>query len=33
VLGLLLGVNLLFEGVAWLAMGLSARRAAARQAV
>jgi uncharacterized membrane protein HdeD (DUF308 family) len=33
VLGLLLGVNLLFEGVGWLAMGLAARRAAVRQAV
>jgi len=31
VLGLLLGMNLLFEGIGWLAMGLAARRAVLRR--
>jgi uncharacterized membrane protein HdeD (DUF308 family) len=30
VLGLFLGVNLLFEGISWVAMGLSAKPAARR---
>jgi len=30
VLGLFLGVNLLFEGVSWVAMGLAAKPAARR---
>ncbi|MGE5370015.1 MAG: hypothetical protein ACM3PD_10520 [Chloroflexota bacterium] len=30
VLGIFLGVNLLFEGVAWVAMGLAARPASRR---